>query len=143
MSATMMEQAQRAANERGWKWRLLQVPAENTGLESESFDLVASFILLHEMPASAIRAVFEEAYRLLEPGGDMLMSDVRPFRDMDRLTEWRAYYVAVNGGEPHWLDAATIDLAKTAEEVGFVNARSGPAIEEFRYPWVTVAHKPE
>jgi ubiquinone/menaquinone biosynthesis C-methylase UbiE len=143
MSATMMEQAQRAANERGWKWRLLQVPAEDTGLESESFDLVASFILMHEMPASAIRAIFEEAYRLLEPGGDMLMSDVRPFRDMDRLTEWRAYYVAVNGGEPHWLEAATIDLAATAEEVGFVNARSGPAIEEFRYPWVTVAHKPE
>ena len=143
MSATMMEQAQRAANERGWTWRLLQVPAEDTGLESESFDLVASFILLHEMPASAIRAIFEEAYRLLEPGGDMLMSDVRPFRDMDRLTEWRAYYVAVNGGEPHWLEAATIDLARTAEEVGFVNAKSGPAIEELRYPWVTVAHKPE
>ena len=142
MSAIMMEQAQRAANERGWHWHLLQVPAEDTGLEAESFDLVASFILLHEMPARAIRAIFKEAFRLLQPGGDMLMSDVRPFRDMDRLTEWRAYYAAVHGGEPHWLEAATIDLAAAAEEVGFVNARSY-GLEPLRYPWVTVAHKPE
>lgn len=142
MSAIMLEQAQRTANERGWSWKLLQVPAEDTGLESGSFDLVASYILMHEMPASAIRAIFKEAFRLLEPGGDMIMSDVRPFRDMDRLTEWRAYYLAVNGGEPHWLEAATIDLKATAEEVGFVNARSY-GLEPMRYPWVTVAHKPE
>ncbi len=141
LSATMLEHAQRVANERGWAWRLLQVPAEDTGLPGESFDLVASFILLHELPDAAIRAVFREAFRLLEPGGDMIMSDVRPFRDMDRLTEWRAYYLAVHGGEPHWRDAATIDLAAAATEVGFTDARSY-GLEPMRYPWVTVAHKP-
>lgn len=141
LSATMLEHARRVANERGWAWRLLQVPAENTGLPAASFDLVASFILLHELPASAIRAVFREAFRLLEPGGDLIVSDVRPFRDMDRLTEWRAYYLAVHGGEPYWREAATIDLAAAAEEIGFVDARSY-GLEPLRYPWVTVAHKP-
>lgn len=141
LSATMLEQAQRVANEHGWNWHLLQVPAEDTGLPDASFDLVASFILLHELPDAAIRAVFREAFRLLEPGGDLIMSDVRPFRDMDRLTEWRAYYLAVHGGEPYWRDAATIDLAALAEEVGFVDAKSY-GLEPLRYPWVTVAHKP-
>lgn len=140
MSAVMLEQAQRTANERGWHWHLLQTRAEDTGLPADSFDLVASFILLHELPDAAIRAVIAEAFRLLRPGGDLLMSDVRPFRDMDRLTEWRAYYLAVHGGEPHWRDAATIDLAAAAREAGFAEARSY-GLAPLRYPWVTIAHK--
>ena len=37
LSATMLEHAQRVANERGWAWRLLQVPAEDTGLPAREF----------------------------------------------------------------------------------------------------------
>ena len=137
----MLEQAQRIANERGLKWRLIQAPAEATGLPDESFDLVTSYIILHELPAAANRAVFEEAFRLLEPGGTMLMSDVRPFRDMNKTEEWRAYYLAIHGGEPYWREAATLDLAALAQEIGFVDARSY-GLGERHYPWVTIASKP-
>lgn len=138
----MLEQAQRFANERGLSWRLIQAPAEKTGLPDASFDLVTSYILLHELPASANKAVFEEAYRLLEPGGAVLMTDVRPFRDMTRLEEWQAIDMTKRAGEPYWEEAASLDLAELASNIGFVNAKSY-GLGERGYPWVTIAYKPE
>lgn len=141
VSAIMLEQAQRTANERGWAWRLLQVPAEETGLPGGSFDLVCSFTLMHELPARAIQGIFHEAFRLLRPGGQVLMCDVRRFSDMSRREEWRAYHLAVHGGEPHWREAATIDLAAAARTAGF-EAVASYGLEPLRYPWVTRARKP-
>ncbi len=137
----MLEQAQRLANERNLKWRLVQAAAEDSGLPSESYDLVASYILLHELPESATHAVFAEAYRLLAPGGVMFMSDVRPFRDLDRLAEWRSVDGALRGGEPYWCEAASLDLAQLATDIGFVDAKSY-GLGEYHYPWVTIATKP-
>ena len=141
LSIAMLRHAQRTANEHGWNWRLIQAAAEDTGLPAASFDLVGSYIVLHELPASVVRQCFREACRLLEPGGDLIMVDVRRFQDMNPLEEWRAYYLAVHGGEPYWEESATLDLAEVATEAGFVGARSY-GLGEFHYPWVLVAHKP-
>ena len=137
----MLEQAQRVANERGLKWRLIQASAEATGLPSESFDLVTSYIILHEIPAAATREIFAEAFRLLEPGGTMLMTDIRPFRDLNKVEEWRAMYLALNGGEPYWREAASLDLAEVAADIGFVDTKSY-GLGERHYPWVTLGTKP-
>ena len=68
VSRAMLEQAQRVANERQLKWETSYVGrAEDTRLPAGSFDLVSSFILLHELPADMNRAFFAEAFRLLEP----------------------------------------------------------------------------
>ncbi len=141
LSLEMLEHAARVANSNGWAWKLHRVAAEDTGFESESFDLATSFILLHELPASAIRNIFKEAFRILEPGGDLIFSDVRPFWDMDRLTEWRAYFLAVYGGEPYWRESATLDLAEVAREAGFEEAKTF-GLGDNHYPWVTTARKP-
>ena len=138
----MLEQAQRFANERGLRWRLVQAPAEKTGLPGGAYDLVTSYILLHEVPAAAQREIFAEAFRLLEPGGTVFMSDIRPHRDLTRFEEWRSIDMAARGGEPYWVEAAELDLARLAEDVGFVEARSY-GLGERHYPWVTVAQKPE
>lgn len=137
LSARMLEHAYRTANANGWNWDLHQQAAENTGLDDASFDLVASYIILHEMPASAIKAAFAEAFRLLEPGGDMVMSDVTRYADMDKLSAWKADRGARYGGEPHWRESAQLDLAALAEEVGFANV-SATGI----YPHVLIASKP-
>jgi SAM-dependent methyltransferase len=49
-----------------------QQNAEATDFADESFDLVVSHILLHEIPGAARRRVFAESYRLLKPGGLMV-----------------------------------------------------------------------
>ncbi len=137
LSRRMLEHAHRVANTNGWDWDLYQRPAEATGFADDSFDLVTSFIMLHEMPADAIRAVFAEAFRLLAPGGDLLMSDVTRYADLDRLEAWKADRSARFGGEPHWRESASQDLAALARDAGFTDA-----IASGHYPHVLIASKP-
>jgi SAM-dependent methyltransferase len=141
VSLPMLRQAWRVANANGWAWKLYQRAAEDTGFPDASFDLVTSYIILHEMPADAIRAVFREAYRLLEPGGQMLMSDVTPYAAQDKLGAWRADWLAIHGGEPYWREAATLDWAQVAREVGFAEVESY-GIDGRPYPWIVKGTKP-
>jgi ubiquinone/menaquinone biosynthesis C-methylase UbiE len=54
-------------------WR--QARAEATGLQSESFDLIAIGLLFHEMPPAVTELVLKEAYRLLRVGGELIILD--------------------------------------------------------------------
>ncbi|MEQ8514456.1 MAG: class I SAM-dependent methyltransferase, partial [Chromatocurvus sp.] len=141
LSPRNLEHARRQANLNNWTWHLFQRPAEHCGFDDNSFDLVTSYILLHELPANTIRAVFAEAFRVLEPGGDMLMSDVTRYADMDKLAQWRADRGAMYGGEPHWRESASLDLEAIARDAGFtdvVGAYEGPG----NYPYVVRGRKP-
>jgi SAM-dependent methyltransferase len=140
-SPRMLEQAQRAANERGLAWRLFVGSGERTGLDAASFDLVTSYIVLHEIPAEATRAQLREAFRLLRPGGDVLFADVTRYAALDKRAVRWADYGAVHGGEPFWREAASLDLGAAAREAGFVDVRSeglGGGI----YPWYVYGRKP-
>jgi hypothetical protein len=140
ISRPMLEQAMRAGNERQQSWRLYIGRAEDTRLPAGSFDLVSSFILLHELPADSIRKVFAEAFRLIEPGGAMIMTDVPPYAAQDKMTTWRFDRGAMRGGEPFWREAGLTDTVAVAKDVGFDKVRA------FKHPgagnyWVTIAEK--
>ena len=139
-SRVMLEQAQRLANETGKAWHLLHAAGEATGQADRSFDLVTSFIVLHEVPESAIRAQFREAFRLLRPGGDLLFCDVTRYSASSKAAVRWAEYSAVNGGEPFWRESASVDLAAAAQDAGFVNTRS-VGIGNAQYPWIIYGHK--
>lgn len=141
LSLPMLRQALRVANENGWAWDLHQRAAEDTGFADASFDLVASYIIFHEMPSSAIRATFAEAFRVLEPGGQMLMSDVTPYAAVDKMGSWRADWLAINGGEPWWREAASMDWGAEARAAGFVDVES-KGIDGAPYPWIVMGTKP-
>jgi ubiquinone/menaquinone biosynthesis C-methylase UbiE len=140
-SVPMLRQALRVANANGWAWELHQASADAAPFPDASFDLVTSYIILHEMPAHAIRAMFREAFRLLEPGGHMLMSDVTPYARLDKLAQWRADWLARHGGEPWWREAASMDWAQAAREAGFTDVRS-EGLDGKPYPHVLVATRP-
>jgi len=123
-SPRMLEHARRVANENGWNWDLHVGLGEDTGFPDQSFDLVTSFILFHEIPPRIIKAVFEEAYRLLEPGGEIIMTDVPRYHDMDKLAVWRYDWLAKWGGEPYWRASASMDLVQTAKDAGFVDVEA-------------------
>lgn len=137
LSRTMLEHACRVANANGWDWDLYQRPAEATGFADGNFDLVASYILLHELPVEAVNSVFAEAFRVLAPGGDMIMSDVTRYADLDKLAQWKADRAAKYGGEPHWRASASLDLAKIARNAGFVEVQAKGV-----YPHVVMGRKP-
>ena len=141
LSARTLEHARRVANAHGWDWKLYQRAAEDTGFDDESFDLVASYILLHEVPASAIEAIFAESFRLLKPGGDMIMSDVTRYADVDKLTAWKMDQGAKYGGEPHWRESASADLGAIAKKVGFIDVNAAGDAPR-NYPYVVQGRKP-
>lgn len=138
LSARMLEHAHRTANDNGWGWKLYQRAAEKTGFDDKSFDLVTSYIMLHEMPAGAIQEAFVEAFRVLEPGGDMIMSDVTRYADLDKMGQWKADRGAKYGGEPHWRESASLDLAEVAKNAGFIDVEAAGI-----YPHVVKGRKPE
>jgi len=141
LSARMLEQAYRMAKRNGWSWQLHQQDAAATEFEDESFDLVVSYALLHEVPAAEIRKIFQEAYRVLEPSGNILFSDVSRYDQMDKLKSWRADYSALYGGEPYWRESAQLDFGSLAREAGFADVQvvSEPP---FGYPHYVIATKP-
>jgi SAM-dependent methyltransferase len=141
VSLSTLEHARRVGNSKGYAWKLYQRAAEDTGLPSESFDFVTSYILLHEMPETAVRAVFAEAYRVAKPGADMLMSDVTRYSALDKIGVFRADYGAKYGGEPHWRESASLDLALIASEAGFVDVVS-QGVGGAPYPWIVSGRKP-
>lgn len=141
-SRRVLEHAQRVGNKKGLNWRLIQGCAEDSKLESNYFDMVCSYILLHEMPADAIEKMFIEAYRVLQPGGYMIMSDVPRYADMNKLSVWQADRGAIYGGEPHWRSSASLDLELAAEQAGFIDISAG-GMDGKPYPYIITASKPE
>lgn len=142
LSVKTLEHARRVANARGYSWDLYQMAGEDTTFDDGSFDLVASFILLHEIPPDAIRRLFREAFRLLTPGGDLLMSDVARFADLSKLDGWYADRGARFGGEPHWRASASLDLAAELAAAGFSDVQAR-ALNPGGYPYVIQGRKPE
>lgn len=141
LSRSTIEHSARIANANGWNWKLYQRPAEATGFDADSFDLVTSFILLHELPAAIVRAVFKEAFRVCKPGGDMIMSDVTRYADMDKMAVWQADFGAAMGGEPWWRESASLDLGAVAEEAGFVDVKAWGE-QPMNYPYIVMGRKP-
>lgn len=141
LSPRQLEQAQRRANERGLSWNLFVAAAEDTGFEGEQFDLVTSYAMFHELPASVARAVIREAHRLLKPGGSLLIADVKAYHVQDLYSRWKAdYWNQVHGGDPFWREYATTDFGALATDVGFDDAMwfgVGPG----NYPFVLMARK--
>lgn len=141
VSLRMLEQAQRVGNEHGYSWQLFQLPAEDTGFDPDQFDLVTSFIVVHEVPAAITVAHFKEAFRLLRPGGEVLFSDAPRYAALDKAAVRWADYLGIHGGEPFWRDAALLDLGAAARAAGFIDVRS-QAQGDGVYPWYVYGRKP-
>jgi SAM-dependent methyltransferase len=141
LSPRQLEEAQRRANERGLTWHLFAAAAENTGLEAEQFDLVTSYAVFHEIPSRSVKNVLAEAYRLLKPGGCILVGDVKPYHACDAYERWKTdFWNQLHGGDPFWREYGTTDLGLLAEQAGFSDAKWF-GVGEHQYPFVLLAEK--
>jgi ubiquinone/menaquinone biosynthesis C-methylase UbiE len=141
ISRAELNYALKRGKDAGHSWRAIRAAAESTGLPEASFDLVTSFILLHEVPPHITKQILAEAFRVLEPGGHIVFSDVTPYREGSKEAAWSADYSAAYGNEPWWRTAATMNLTEIAQEIGFVEVKE-VGLNGQTYPWLLIATKP-
>ena len=83
LSPLLLKNGHKMAERQGVPVHLKQRDATATGEPDESFDAVLTYALHHELPPKENAALFREMYRILEPGGDIVLSDPPPFRAVD------------------------------------------------------------
>ena len=69
VSGPMVRYAHMRAADLGKDVHFVQGLAEDTGFPDGHFDFVMAYILFHEVPASATRAIVKEVHRITRPGG--------------------------------------------------------------------------
>jgi len=88
LSPQMLAIADHKAQQTGLKIDWRQGQAEKTSFFSNSFDVISIALLFHEMPPAVSQAVLQECFRLLVPGGQILVLDgnQKSLRQSDWLT---------------------------------------------------------
>lgn len=125
----------------------VQADAAATGLERESFDVVTSTMLLHEVPPAHLERIFAESFRLLSPGGlavhlDFLVPEADPFGRFIHFGH------GARNNEPFMRPLCEMDLAGTLRRAGFGKVEVlpfeeapgalSPAHRAWRFPWAMV-----
>jgi ubiquinone/menaquinone biosynthesis C-methylase UbiE len=92
--------------------------AEETGLPDASFDLVSACLVFHELPQSAAIAIFQEARRLLRPGGHFTIMDMNPKSEI--YAKMPPYILTLlKSTEPYLDQYFSLDIEKEMVEAGF------------------------
>ncbi|NET39221.1 MAG: methyltransferase domain-containing protein [Cyanothece sp. SIO1E1] len=91
---------------------------ENTGFPDHSFDLVTLQFLIHELPRQATREIFQEALRILRPGGCLALVDNNPKAPVIQSLP-PVLFTLMKSTEPWSDDYYTFDVEATMQAVGF------------------------
>lgn len=141
LSATLLINGHAMSERMGWNITFRQEDGRAVNQADNSVDAVISYAVQHEMPQQVTRDVLKEMFRILEPGGEMLISDPPPFRAVPPLQaailDWDTEYRA----EPFFTEAGLLDLGEAMRDVGFIDVKEY-ALQETGYPWVTIGRKP-
>ena len=101
------------------------------------FDVVTSVYLFHELPRNARRNVVREMFRVLRPGGLVVLEDSAQHSDSPQIADVLAGFPA-QYHEPFYREYLDDDLAGLLAEAGFVVDSSEPQL----VAKVVVARKP-
>ena len=118
LSPYFLSVAQYRTQERNQNIKWVHAPAESTGLPDASCDLVSACLMFHELPQTASRQIFQEARRLLRPGGHLAIMDMNP--KSEAFAKMPPYiFTLLKSTEPYMDEYFTFDIGEAIVEAGF------------------------
>jgi ubiquinone/menaquinone biosynthesis C-methylase UbiE len=125
LSPYMLAIAEYKARQLNYNIQWLHGLAEATNLPDNSFDLVTASLLFHETPPHITQAILNECYRLLVPGGQVIILDgnqktLRQIPWLSNIFEEPYIQEYAEGNLDAWLGAAGLTSIRT-EEVWWTN----------------------
>lgn len=120
LSPYMLVMADHKAKKAGLDIQWRHGNAEETGLLEASFDLVTASLLFHETPPNVSKSILQEGFRLLTPGGEVLILDgnQKTIRQVDWLTEvFEEPYIKdyAAGSVDAWMGAVGFEAVQTKD----------------------------
>ncbi|MFM7441549.1 MAG: class I SAM-dependent methyltransferase, partial [Snowella sp.] len=113
LSPQMLTMADYKARQKELELTWYQGLAENSPFPSNYFDLISIALLFHETPRDITQAILQECFRLLVPGGQLLILDGN--QSQLRQSEWLTQVFE----EPYIQEFARGDLSHSLQEAGF------------------------
>lgn len=119
VGAALLRYAHARAESLGIGVHFHQASGEQTGLPADKFDLVTCLATLHETSRPAVHNIFSEAYRLLSPGGLLLVAELPPYEDDGPFELFARDWDTWNNNEPFWGPLHDMDLTAALYDAGF------------------------
>jgi ubiquinone/menaquinone biosynthesis C-methylase UbiE len=120
LSPYMLAIANYKASQQGYKIKWLHGLAEATNLANNSFDVVTASLLFHETPSKITQAILQECFRLLAPGGQIVILDgnqtnLRQTPWLTNIFEEPYIQEYVRGDLNFWLGNVGFEMIRTQE----------------------------
>ena len=120
LSPYMLVMADHKANKAGLDLQWRHGNAEETGFPDASFDVVTASLLFHETPPTVSKSILQECFRLLTPGGAVLILDgnQKTIRQVEWLTEvFEEPYIKdyAAGSVDAWMGAVGFEAVQTKD----------------------------
>ena len=110
---------------------LIHAAFEDSGLVSASVGLVSIVLVAHECPRSVTAAFLAEAWRVLRPGGVVVVADMDPASPAFQALAANPFaYAGFKSSEPHlleWVGLGFAGVEAAARGMGFVGVGSAAA----------------
>jgi len=124
LSGSYLKEASRfISNLDGDLIELMQGNAEELPFENSSLQGITCVYLFHELPRTVREKVLKEFFRVLEPGGILVLADSIQVNDSpDFIQIMENFYKSFH--EPFYCDYIKEDINSKIEEIGFINVKS-------------------
>ena len=124
LSSSYLKQASKYLGSRsGDLVQLTKGNAENMPFPSNSFQALTCVFLFHELPRDARKNVLNECFRLLEPGGTIVLADSIQIEDSPNFTPIMENFHKIFH-EPYYRDYIIDDISLRLEQSGFSSISS-------------------
>jgi ubiquinone/menaquinone biosynthesis C-methylase UbiE len=118
LSPYFLSVAQYRSQQRNLDVKWVHAAAESTGEPDASCDLVSACLMFHELPQQASRQIFQEARRLLRPGGHLAIMDMNP--KSEAFAKMPPYiFTLLKSTEPYMDEYFTFDISQAIIDAGF------------------------